>query len=236
MQWIKRTWLGEEKLWMVFWIYGVVGGSVVQFLCDELVAVGLVGRPILVVPMLYDIWASIVIWKCASNTNQQIWGTLARSLAVLSLIGVPLSGFNLFFGSGAMPSSDEQAETDHKKAGVMEKTCDYQMTAAASKENMDVEAYKQLHAKEYNKCKCVMGVMGPQFDGVGSKALDFKNSVLQNCVAAGIPATDLCQEIMTATAQQAGADPQKYIADNQPYLQQCVEYYNSNASSIKGAQ
>ncbi len=30
MQWIKRTWRGEEKLWKVFWVYGV-GLSLVGF-------------------------------------------------------------------------------------------------------------------------------------------------------------------------------------------------------------
>jgi hypothetical protein len=36
-----------------------------------------------------------------------------------------------------------------------------------------------------------------------------------------------CEEQMRAHAKENGADPERYMADNQAYLQECINYYTS---------
>jgi hypothetical protein len=45
--------------------------------------------------------------------------------------------------------------------------------------------------------------------------------------------TQLCRERMKESATQYGVEPEKYIAENQPYLQDCIRYYQQNTQPLK---
>ena len=79
-----RAWRGEEPLWKVFWVYGVA----TSFIIVALYIIAFYdGRTVLRQVLLpcfatYTAWILISVWRCASNTNEKIWGTLARFLTV----------------------------------------------------------------------------------------------------------------------------------------------------------
>jgi len=98
MQCIRRTWRGEEKLWKVFWVYGVAISFIGFFtaLCVEIgtaMSSGLVGTPSestwyfgyymwLAVSICYFVWITVSLWRCAFNLEKRMLGYGARVLAV----------------------------------------------------------------------------------------------------------------------------------------------------------
>lgn len=106
---LKKAWQGEEKLWLVFWVYFV--GMTVFFwvtfsvwklpsqIMDYLFfsppsATGLYAM--MVIQLTADIFIRtyqvISVWRCASNTHLKIWNFSARticiSFALVSVYGI----------------------------------------------------------------------------------------------------------------------------------------------------
>lgn len=93
---IKRAWNGEERLWIVFWVYNIFGGwlfiLIQKFLLAYGVAVeesghsasgiaiamGITG----VLCAFYFIWAWPSLWKCAFNVREKSLGYIARAFVV----------------------------------------------------------------------------------------------------------------------------------------------------------
>ncbi len=79
-----RAWRGEQPLWKVFWIYGVATSSalivlyVTAFYADRIA----LRQALLPCFALYTVWILVSIWRCANNTQEKIWGLLARLLTV----------------------------------------------------------------------------------------------------------------------------------------------------------
>ena len=79
-----RVWHGEEPLWKVFWVYGVATSVTIVALY---VVAFYDGRMALRQAPLscfaaYTAWILVSVWRCASNTKEILWGTLARFLTV----------------------------------------------------------------------------------------------------------------------------------------------------------
>lgn len=101
MEWIKRAWRGEEKLWKVFWIYGFVIPyafvSIVVFISwhkfsyEEALKINKVINYSLN-PYLF-FWG-ICVWRCADNVKKKIWETLAIIVAFLSFATMLLEASN----------------------------------------------------------------------------------------------------------------------------------------------
>ena len=77
-------WHGEEALWKVFWVYGVATSVTIVALY---VVAFYDGRMALRQAPLscfaaYTAWILVSVWRCASNTNEKFWGTLACFLTV----------------------------------------------------------------------------------------------------------------------------------------------------------
>jgi hypothetical protein len=45
--------------------------------------------------------------------------------------------------------------------------------------------------------------------------------------------TQLCKDRMKESAAKFGVEPEKYIAENQPYLQDCIRYYQESSQPLK---
>ena len=79
-----RAWRGEQPLWKVFWIYGVVTSSVlitlyvIAFYADR----AALRQVLLLCFALYTAWILISVWRCANNTEERVWGLFARFLTV----------------------------------------------------------------------------------------------------------------------------------------------------------
>lgn len=100
---------GEEKLWKTFWVYGF-GGSIILNIINSILTsiLMLLGIPMMLVMLAFQVWSSIAIWRCAPNVKNKIWGQVARVLVVLGAIGFVLSLFAfvslLFAGTPKAPS------------------------------------------------------------------------------------------------------------------------------------
>jgi hypothetical protein len=79
-----RAWHGEEPLWKVFWVYGVATSvTVVAFYVFAFYDGRMALRQVLLPCFAaYTTWILVSVWRCASNTNEKLWGTLARFLTV----------------------------------------------------------------------------------------------------------------------------------------------------------
>jgi hypothetical protein len=79
-----RAWHGEEPLWKVFWVYGVATSVTVVVLYVVAFYDGRMTLRQVFLPCFaaYTAWILVSVWRCASNTNEKLWGTLARFLTV----------------------------------------------------------------------------------------------------------------------------------------------------------
>lgn len=104
----KRALRGEEKLWVVFWLWGVVLyvgsiaiGSAVFFSKHGLPIInpitGILGLILILVYPFMFCWA---LWRCAFNTKHRVLGYLARLFTVgfIPLVHAKVS-FYVLFGS-----------------------------------------------------------------------------------------------------------------------------------------
>jgi hypothetical protein len=76
-----RAWHGEEPLWKVFWVYGVlvsVGSALLYLLAMEDKRVAM-QQALLIGISAYTVWILVAIWRCAERSP---WGALARGLTV----------------------------------------------------------------------------------------------------------------------------------------------------------
>jgi hypothetical protein len=79
-----RAWRGEEQLWKVFWIYGVATSVTIVALYIVAFYDGRVALRQVLLPCFaaYTAWILVSVWRCASNTEEKLWATLARFLTV----------------------------------------------------------------------------------------------------------------------------------------------------------
>ena len=79
-----RAWHGEEPLWKVFWVYGVATSVAIVALYVIAFYDGRMALRQVLLPCFaaYTAWILVSVWRCASNTNEKLWSTLARFLTV----------------------------------------------------------------------------------------------------------------------------------------------------------
>ena len=79
-----RAWRGEEPLWKVFWVYGVATSVTIVALYVVAFYDGRIALRQVLLPCFaaYTAWILVSVWRCASNTNEKLWSTLARFLTV----------------------------------------------------------------------------------------------------------------------------------------------------------
>ncbi|MBI3704455.1 MAG: hypothetical protein HY244_11570 [Rhizobiales bacterium] len=79
-----QAWHGQQPLWKVFWIYGVVTSSaLIAFYIIGIYVDRIVLRQVLLLCFAcYTVWILVSVWRCANNTRERYWGLLARLLTV----------------------------------------------------------------------------------------------------------------------------------------------------------
>lgn len=91
---MKNPWqvvLGQERLWVVFWLYCVLGA-----ICLVLLLVILppaLGAASEVALIFYLLWAHYSLWTCAFNTKRRTYGYGARVYACVIVAAVTASLF-----------------------------------------------------------------------------------------------------------------------------------------------
>jgi len=79
-----RAWHGEEALWKVFWVYGVAASVTIVALYVVAFYDGRIALRKVLLPCFaaYTTWILVSVWRCAGNTKETLWSTLARFLTV----------------------------------------------------------------------------------------------------------------------------------------------------------
>jgi hypothetical protein len=79
-----RAWRGEEPLWKVFWVYGAATSVTIVVLYVVAFYDGHMALRQALLPCFaaYTAWILVSVWRCASNTKEELWSTLARFLTV----------------------------------------------------------------------------------------------------------------------------------------------------------
>lgn len=79
-----RAWRGEEPLWKVFWVYGVATSVTVVVLYIIAFYDGRIALRQVLLPCFaaYTAWILVSVWRCADNTDEKLWSTLARFLTL----------------------------------------------------------------------------------------------------------------------------------------------------------
>lgn len=79
-----RAWRGEEPLRKVFWANGVATSVVIVVLYVTALYDGRIAQRQVLLPCFaaYTAWILVSVWRCAGNTEEKLWGTLARFLTV----------------------------------------------------------------------------------------------------------------------------------------------------------
>jgi hypothetical protein len=79
-----RAWRGEEPLWKVFWVYGVATSVMIVVLYVVAFYDGHMALRQILLPCFatYTAWILVSVWRCADNTEEKLWSTLARFLTL----------------------------------------------------------------------------------------------------------------------------------------------------------
>lgn len=101
----KDSWQGREKLWVVFWLWNMLLGSVmgvIDWKTQE--------RPIafdlayLLLLLAYTVFICVTLWRCAFNVTWKGWGYASRAMVgVLALVAAAIVytivGYVIWYGA-----------------------------------------------------------------------------------------------------------------------------------------
>ena len=92
---MKNPWqvvLGRERLWIVFWLYCVLGTLLVTLLLfiSNLPARA-IAETLAVLYAVYLLWAHYSLWTCAFNVKWRPWGYVARVYACVLIAATTVS-------------------------------------------------------------------------------------------------------------------------------------------------
>ena len=100
---------GRSSLSRVVWVYGLLGSLVygaLELLLDP--GNALVIRMYSVVGLLFSIYVTVAIYRCADNCSSKFWARMARVSAVLSLLLLPVLAYLDFTGALSLALLGEQ--------------------------------------------------------------------------------------------------------------------------------
>jgi hypothetical protein len=82
-----RTWKGEEKLWLVFWIYHFLIGTLLSFNMEGMIASMSLWMSVfyMLVILAWAVFVMVGLWRCAFNAKRRIWGIFARAIVLFFL-------------------------------------------------------------------------------------------------------------------------------------------------------
>ncbi len=94
LNFVTSYWRGERRLWVVFWVYGVLLSTIVTgvFLAQLATENPIPGlKQFLIVAFIpYTVWVPVSIWRCAFNVENELYGHMARILTIAWAINATL--------------------------------------------------------------------------------------------------------------------------------------------------
>lgn len=206
----KSAWLGEARLWKVFWILGVVLPVGVGLLAAVFVL------SVILAPVAIVLWIALFIytilwwrmmWRCSFNVNWRGWGYVGRVLVVLSVLYTAKSIYDIATDEGALLEMLGETETAVESLDVPTETgevmiirpgtSDTPIQAPPIKEEIPVSVSSQLP-----------GSYVP---------------------AAALPHTEKCKEKFAVEYRAAGFNPADYPDKEAEYIKICVDYLQKAA-------
>jgi hypothetical protein len=89
---MKGAWIGRQKLWKVFWLYGVSLGAAIALILSQIQSSSAITfLPVYVFAVCWWFWVSVSLWNCAFNVEWRGWGYAARVLVAFPIVGVIIS-------------------------------------------------------------------------------------------------------------------------------------------------
>ena len=84
---VRQCWIGEQQLWKIFWVVGVLVTAVLHGASYAGTGYGAplawwIALYTLVIPT--QVWWMVSVWQCAKNTNKKIWEVLSKIYVVIS--------------------------------------------------------------------------------------------------------------------------------------------------------
>ena len=81
---ISYYWRGEGPRWKVYWLYGVLGSTVLALILLLLMQRSALGsvwfQMVLLLLAAYTVWIVVSVWRCAFNVEKPMYGHMARAL------------------------------------------------------------------------------------------------------------------------------------------------------------
>jgi hypothetical protein len=228
MGWIISAWRGEERLWKVFWIYGVLLSiilTVIQFVALKFGAVANI--TLLVIRIIYSIWLLVAQWRCAFNAKWTVWSYVIRIFIILGILGFVL-GF--VFGSSLVSPT-----------AIKALKCGKELQEYSQQGGKDIEEFKKNCLEGKVKPEANLAVEAVTEAVIDKTKIDTPPLPIAPAEALPIAPTEalpiapaevdkykiLCQQTMVEYAEKNSANPQQYIDQNQDYLKKCIEYYQA---------
>lgn len=90
---VTKCWNGKEKLWVVFWVYGIAlniaGGFFIKPTLENNTN-PLINLVLIVVVIILSVWWPQSVWRCADNTSNKAYGILAKFYAAVAFLSAIL--------------------------------------------------------------------------------------------------------------------------------------------------
>lgn len=87
---------GHAPLWKAFWLWGVLLSWILFAVFAGLASMTGVNWGLFalatIVMMPYTAWILVAVWQCAFNTDNDLWGYLARFLTLVWAVNVGIAG------------------------------------------------------------------------------------------------------------------------------------------------
>ncbi len=226
-----RAWRGEEPLWRVFWVYGVVVGIVITIVDSVLSSFihGIAYAPFFIFMLAYTVWNIVATWRCAFNAKRRLWGYIARVIMATSSIVVLLSLLLMIFGAGAIVGgvagtlfgggvvAGTAIDDSMKPALLAAQSCKTEIEAYVNQGGSDVDSFSKECMKKHlgNADVAPNPAATPPLPPPSPEVLLSPQEKYKQ----------FCEKTMADHAEKNGAVARQYIAQNQAYLEQCIHYY-----------
>ena len=89
MNTLKKSWRGEEKLWITFWCFFILLNVLTQLVVIPVALFygGQLFYPVLAILGIVWLYTATLVFKCAKNSCHWIFGLLAKAVVVLPTLG-----------------------------------------------------------------------------------------------------------------------------------------------------
>ncbi len=233
MSFVGKAWCGKEKLWKVFWLYGVIFYILLTILSPLLLGVYPKASMVLGgIGLVYALWIAKSLWSSAFNVRWSVLGYLTRTFVLLLFVVLPLAmlGISVFEVQGVISKRTTERAADMESAkdtlshlapedAPIKAKCDQTLTDYALKKHED--PLKFIAENQFALGKCI-------------EFYKMQKAASQVVVPLISKQADAPQEstapVQASIAQSSGA------ADKRKDCEELAKHYNNMSAGTLAAQ